>query len=94
MNPWLLCFSPDGQGHCLYSEVIDLSAIGCLEMRRVSLIEFNCTKQEWEVKDMEGNRLFSHQSRNACLAWEQIHILPCACLTTRHIDHRKHEAHA
>jgi hypothetical protein len=94
MNALVLLFSPDGQGHCLYSEVIDLTSIGRLEMQRVSLIEFNSTKQEWEVIDTGNQLLFAHKSRQACVAWEQVHIMPWECLAPRNIDYRKYQAHA
>ena len=60
-----------GTGHCLYSEAIDLTAIGRLEMRRASTIEFNTKTQKWEVRSPAGKRLFSNTSRAVCLAWEQ-----------------------
>lgn len=65
-------FDSAGQGHCLYTEVVDLSAIGDLEIVRASQIEFNNESKEWEViSGSENNVLFSHPSRAACLAWEQ-----------------------
>ncbi len=65
-----LTFDSSGNGSCLYSELIDLHEIGALEITRASFIEFNNDHQEWEVKSMEGEILFSHASRSVCLTWE------------------------
>ena len=66
----VLKFDPTGNGHCLFTEAIDLSSLGALEIVRASSIEFNNTAQLWEVKSPEGELLFSHPSRQACLDWE------------------------
>jgi hypothetical protein len=66
----VLKFDPSGNGHGLFTEVIDLSSLGALEIVRASSIEFKNTAQQWEVKSQEGELLFSHPSRQACLAWE------------------------
>jgi len=63
-------FDPTGNGHCLYTEAIDLSSLGTLEIVRASSIEFNNHAQQWEVNSAEGELLFSHCSRQACLNWE------------------------
>ena len=70
MNTPVLKFDLQGQGHCLYTELIDLSSLGALEIARASSIEFNNQAQQWEVKSPEGVLLFSHASRHACLSWE------------------------
>jgi hypothetical protein len=70
MNPTVLIFDPGGQGHCLYSEAIDLHALGHLEIARASQIEFNNQTQLWEVLSLSGQVLFSNPSRSACLDWE------------------------
>lgn len=67
----VLKFDPTGNGHCLFTEAIDLSSLGALEIVRASSIEFNNQAQEWEVKSPEGELLFSHPSRQACLDWER-----------------------
>lgn len=66
----VLKFDPIGNGHCLFTEAIDLSSLGSLEIVRASTIEFNNTAQQWEVKSPEGELLFSQPSRQACLDWE------------------------
>jgi hypothetical protein len=70
MNTHVLKFDPTGNGHGLFTEAIDLSSLGALEIVRASSIEFNNTAQQWEVKSPEGELMFSHPSRQACLAWE------------------------
>jgi hypothetical protein len=70
MSPAIVTFDSSGQGSCLYTELIDLPAIGPLEVRRASFIEFNNERQVWEVKSVGGNVLFFAKSRHVCLAWE------------------------
>ena len=65
MNTPVLKFDLTGDGHCLFTEAIDLSSLGALEIVRASSIEFNNTAQEWEVKSPEGELLFSHPSRQS-----------------------------
>lgn len=66
----VLKFDLAGNGHGLFTEAIDLSTLGTLEIVRASTIEFNNTAQQWEVKDAAGELHFSHPSRQACLDWE------------------------
>jgi len=66
----VLKFDPAGNGHCLFTEAIDLASLGTLEIVRASSIEFNNTAQLWEIQSPEGELLFSHPSRQACLNWE------------------------
>ena len=66
----VLKFDPTGNGHGLFTEAIDLSSLGALEIVRASSIEFNNITQQWEVTSAEGELLFSHTSRQACLDWE------------------------
>lgn len=66
-----LTFDNTGLGHCLYTEAIPLQHIGSLEITRATSIEFNHSRQQWEVKDTGNNVLFSNPSRSICLAWEQ-----------------------
>ena len=74
MSVHVLKFDSAGLGHCLYTELVDLAAIGRLEISRASNIEFNQPTQEWEVRDLEGQVLFSHASRSVCLDWENQHF--------------------
>ena len=66
----VLKFDPAGNGHGLFTEAIDLSSLGTLEIVRASSIEFNNTAQQWEVKGTVGELHFSHPSRQTCLDWE------------------------
>jgi hypothetical protein len=71
MNAHVIKFDPHGNGHCLYTEQIDLRALGELQIVRAATIEFNNDTAEWEVKDSENQLLFHHPFHAACLAWEQ-----------------------
>ena len=70
MNTTVITFNETGAGSCLYSELIDLAAIGSLEVTRATQIEFNNVTQHWEVKDLSGITLYFNRSRTACLTWE------------------------
>ena len=54
----------------LYTELIELSRLGRLEITRATSIEFNPATQQWDVTDAGGAILFSDASRSRCLAWE------------------------
>ena len=69
-----LIFTPDGNGRCLYSEIIDLSGIGPLSMRRATTIEFDDALQRWVVRSLDGVKLFDNPSRQVCLDWEREHL--------------------
>lgn len=71
MTTLVFSFDPAGNGHCLFTEAIDLSSLGVLEIVRASHIEFNHRSQEWEVTSPEGQFLFRHPSRQGGLDWEQ-----------------------
>ena len=70
MNTVIVKFDPHGNGHCLYTEIIDLASLGALEIARASHVEFNNALQVWEVRNADGVILFTHLSRASCLAWE------------------------
>jgi hypothetical protein len=66
-----ITFSSDGNGHCLYTESMDLKNIGTLEIQRATNIEFNDKNQCWEVRDAKDNGiLYQDASREICIAWE------------------------
>ena len=70
-----LRFHPGGHIDCLYTEAIDLHALGRLQVVRATDIRFNHQTQQWGVHDADtGKVLFSHASRNQCLNWEQINM--------------------
>ncbi len=74
MTSHVLTFTENGEGHCLYTEAIELAAIGPLTLRRATTIEFKETSQQWEVRDAGGALLHTHASREECLAWEHRHF--------------------
>lgn len=55
----------------LYSEIIDLTCLGKMKIKRATNIEFDNRLQAWRVKDMSGFALYTSPSRQACLDWEQ-----------------------
>ena len=69
-----LTFGPDGIGHGLYTEAIDLHQLGVLHVERATAIEFDNEGQTWQVRDMSGESLFAAASRQECLDWEQEHF--------------------
>jgi hypothetical protein len=44
-----------------------------LDIQRASTVEFNCSKQTWEVRLASAPEVvaFSHPSRGNCLNWER-----------------------
>jgi hypothetical protein len=73
MSTAVISFDRQGDGHCLYTEAVDLSSIGHLEIKRATMMEFNNGSQQWEVRH-DGKLLFQNPSRAICLAWEQQHF--------------------
>lgn len=69
-----ICFTPNGQAECLFSEEIELSSLGHLDVSRNSLVEFGGSTQKWEVRTPQGELLFTHASRAVCLSWEKEHF--------------------
>ena len=73
MKPHTIIFTPDGTLHCLWTEAVPLAQLGRLDVRRASTVEFNETKQHWEVRMASSPETvaFSHPSRAVCLDWER-----------------------
>lgn len=69
-----MIFTPDGTGHGLYTEAIDLAGIGTLRIERATTIEYDNRAQYWRVRDPTGFALFSSPSRQACLDWERLYL--------------------
>lgn len=71
-----LLITPAGTVMCLYTDAVDLRALGTLRIERASTIDFNPSEQEWEVRRAPGlPPLFAHASRDVCLQWEHDHDL-------------------
>ena len=76
MNAVTLQVLTDGTVQGLYTEAIDLTAVGRLGIERASTIEFDNPAQLWRVFGRHGRCLFSDASREECLRWEAEHLLP------------------
>ena len=74
MTEIAITFTPDGLGHGLYTEAIDLGQIGPLVVRRATTIEYDNHSQYWRVKDRTGFCLFNSPSRQECLDWERQYL--------------------
>ncbi len=70
----IITFTPDGEGHALYTEAIDLAVIGQLAIQRATTIEFDNKTQYWRVRDPAGVPLFNSPSRQQCLEWERQYL--------------------
>ena len=69
----IITFAADGTARCLWTEAVPLQEIGVLDVQRASQVEFNSSRQVWEVR-LASNRevvAFSHPSRETCLHWER-----------------------
>ena len=73
MSPHTITFAPDGTARCLWTEAVPLRQLGRLDIQRASTVEFNGTKQTWEVRLASTPEVvaFSHPSRDICLNWER-----------------------
>ena len=71
----VLRVGPDGTVCGLYTEMIDLAALGYLTVRRATTIEFDNIMQDWLVCDLEGRVLYSASYRQQCLDWEAEHLV-------------------
>lgn len=72
-----LRFGASGVVDCLYTEAIDLRALGCLQVTRATDIRFDPGTQQWNVHHADtGAVLFSDPSRVSCLQWEHDHLQP------------------
>lgn len=72
-----LRFNPSGHIDCLYTEAIDLRALGRLHVVRATDIRFCEKSQLWKVRcASSGQLLHSDPSREACLVWEHENLGP------------------
>ena len=76
-EPVTLRIDPGGRIACLYTDAIDLRALGRLQVRRAAVILFCERSQDWKTRcATTGRLLFSHPSRVACLRWERENLRP------------------
>lgn len=67
-----LLIEPNGEVICLYTDAIPLQALGKLETRRATTVEFHPARQKWQVREPDCDAVYySHASREACLEWER-----------------------
>lgn len=66
-----LVVGADGIVTCLWTEVIDLSALGSLSIRRASAVEFDEQRQLWVVEVPGTGEIFADVSRERCLEFER-----------------------
>ena len=68
----------EGNVHTLYTEEIDLFALGTLtNVRRASHVRFDEARQEWTVVDAEtGEIVYRNKRRTVAIAWEVAHFQP------------------
>lgn len=72
-----LRFHTGGRIDCLYTEAIDLRALGRLQVFRATDIRFCERNQQWNVRcAATGKLLHSDPSREACLHWERENLGP------------------
>ncbi len=71
-----ISFTPEGTARCLWTEALPLHDLGRLEIHRATNIEFNNSKQQWEVINRKGSVRFFAKSRTACLNWERENLQP------------------
>ena len=69
----VITFAADGTARCLWTEAVPLQELGVLDVHRASQVEFNASKQVWEVRlaSNPGVVAFAHSSRAVCLHWER-----------------------
>jgi len=69
-----LIITATGKVECLYTEAVDLSALGPLTVNRATDIAFDNEAGQWRVRDMSGRTLFSSCSRETCLLRERDYL--------------------
>lgn len=74
-----LVFEIDTEGnmHGLYTDEIDLFGVGQVtQVRKASNVEFNESKQTWEVLSLEGEVLHTNSNRQEAIDWEIVNFSP------------------
>ena len=75
-----LVIDPTGRIHTLYDEMIDLSLLGLLSIRRASHVEPDAAGKWWvDLSPVSGSQLgpfdYRSQALNAERAWLELHWL-------------------
>jgi hypothetical protein len=74
MSEASIIVTTSGRCECLYTEAVDLAALGNLSVRRATDIVFDSASQKWCVLNTGGKILFCNGSREICLGWERRHL--------------------
>ncbi len=72
-NDLVIHFRANGSAKCLWTDAIDLRAIGKLKVSRASTIEYNNRVRLWQVK-VKGRIVYDSHTRAGCLDWEADHF--------------------
>jgi len=71
MKKTILEIDEAGDVHCLYTDDIDLFAVGRVtNIRKASNVEFSEPKQCWQVTSLDGEVLYEHPNREVAIEWE------------------------
>jgi len=67
----ILEVTENGDLVCLYTDEVDLFALGRVEgVRKASNVEFNEADQVWEVLSLDGEVLYTNPNREKAIDWE------------------------
>lgn len=71
MTTITLDIDSNGDVHCLYTDAINLFAIGLVtDIHKASNVEFNEKEQTWEVLSLDGEVLHTNPNRDKAIEWE------------------------
>ncbi len=77
MQDIILDVDPDGNIKCLYTDEIDLFAIGRVtNVEKASNIEYHEPSQSWQVISLSGEVLHTNSNREAAIEWEIVAFSP------------------
>ena len=71
MQDVVLEIDNNGDIHCLYTDEVDLFALGLVtDIHKASNVEFNEAEQTWEVLSLDGEVLHMNPNREKAIEWE------------------------
>lgn len=71
MQDIILDVDPDGKITCLYTDDVDLFALGrVINVHKASNVEFDESSQSWHVLSLEGEVLYTNSSREVAIQKE------------------------